>query len=434
MDATARSQIAGRAGVPHPCVAARGRPGNFALRLSMLECWTLGLSLFLLSGGIFVLLMSTPDGGLPAENRNFLQLLNIPVYAAALLTLARRPQTFLLALRRNLPFALLLALPFLSVLWSVSPGITLKRAIGLALSMLLAYALAIRFTPRQLLILVSLVLGSCMVLSLAMLVVAPHLALMPTGPELRGVFSHKNVLGWNAALALIATVALAADTRADLRGVGFALTAASAACLLLSQSATSLGVAVSAVPLVLFYSNLARADAVGRLLLIVLAFLATMALLLSFDLIVAPLLESAGKDATLTGRVPLWHLVDQRISERLMLGFGYQTFWTEGNGDAWQIWSKIGWMAPHAHNGYRDSMLSVGLVGTLVLALVLFRAVRQGATLHCRQPEAGWAWLNVLVGAFLVMNLTESLLLAQNSLLYTLFATAVLQFSLNSRR
>lgn len=433
MDATARNQIAGRAGVPRPSVAARGRPGNFALRLSMLECWTLGLSLFLLSGGIFVLLMSTPDGGVPAENRKFLQLLNLPVYAAALLTLARRPQTFLLALRRNLPFALLLALPFLSVLWSVSPGITLKRAIGFALSMLFAYALAIRFGPRQLLVLVALVMGGSMVLSLAIIAV-PHLAFMPETGELRGIFNHKNLLGWNAALALIVSAALASDRQAGLQLLGLGLAAASAACLILSQSATSLGVVVCAVPLALFYRNLARADGVGRLLLIVIALLATMALLLSFDLIVAPLLESAGKDATLTGRVPLWHLVDQRIAERLPLGYGYQSFWTEGNGDAWVIWSKIGWMAPHAHNGYRETLLNFGLAGAMVLAFVVFRAIRQGAALHCRQPEAGWAWLNVLVGAFLIMNLTESLMLAQNSLLFTLFAAAIISFSLGRPR
>jgi exopolysaccharide production protein ExoQ len=159
VDAIARSQIAGRPGVPRPSAAVLRRPGRFALRLATVETFLLAFSLFLLSGGIFVLLMSTPDGGVPAENRKFLQLLNLPVYLSALLVLARRPQTLMLAIRRNLPFALLLALPFLSVLWSVSPGITLKRAIGFALSMLFAYALAIRFTPRQLLVLVALVMA-----------------------------------------------------------------------------------------------------------------------------------------------------------------------------------------------------------------------------------------------------------------------------------
>jgi exopolysaccharide production protein ExoQ len=433
VDAIARSQIAGRPGVPRPSAAVLRRPGRFALRLATVETFLLAFSLFLLSGGIFVLLMSTPDGGVPAENRKFLQLLNLPVYLSALLVLARRPQTLMLAIRRNLPFALLLALPFLSVLWSVSPGITLKRAIGFALSMLFAYALAIRFTPRQLLVLVALVMGGMMVLSLAM-IASPHLAFMPETGELRGIFNHKNLLGWNAALALIVSTALAVDRHAGLQMLGLGLAAASAVCLVLSESATSLGVVVCAVPLGLFYRNLAVADGLGRLLLIVIAFLSTMALLLSFDLIIAPLLESAGKDATLTGRVPLWHLVDERIAERLPLGYGYQSFWTEGNGDAWVIWSKIGWMAPHAHNGYRETLLNFGVMGALVMAFVVFRAIRQGATLHCSQPEAGWAWLNVLVGAFLIMNLTESLMLAQNSLLFTLFAAAIISFSLRRPR
>ena len=98
------------------------------------------------------------------------------------------------------------------------------------------------------------------------------------------------------------------------------------------------------------------------------------------------------------------------------------------------IWSKIGWMAPHAHNGYRETLLNFGVMGALVMAFVVFRAIRQGATLHCRQPAAGWAWLNVLVGAFLIMNLTESLMLAQNSLLFTLFAAAIISFSLRRPR
>ena len=69
MDAIARSQIAGRPGVPRSPGVALRRPGRFALRLATVETWLLGFSLFLLSGGIFVLLMSNPDGGVPAENR-----------------------------------------------------------------------------------------------------------------------------------------------------------------------------------------------------------------------------------------------------------------------------------------------------------------------------------------------------------------------------
>ncbi|MGO7785777.1 O-antigen ligase family protein, partial [Rhizobium ruizarguesonis] len=73
-------------------------------------------------------------------------------------------------------------------------------------------------------------------------------------------------------------------------------------------------------------------------------------------------LEALGKDATLTGRVPLWELVDLEISDRWMFGYGYQAFWTVANPEATRIWLKIGWASPHAHNGYRDILLSFGII------------------------------------------------------------------------
>ncbi len=414
-----------------PARAAAPRTGAVGLRWQALECWLSGLALFILSGAVFMLLIMEPNGELSSSARKTLQLLSLPVYGVAFVMIARRPRKFVAALRSNLPLAILLTLPFLSVLWSISPSLTLRRAIGLDLSLLLAYALAIRFSPRQLLILVCLVLGTCMVLSLAIIPLSPHLAFMPGGTELRGVFNHKNVLGWNAALGVIATGALATDRHAGLRPLAIALFAASAACLLLSQSATSMGVALSAVPFALFYRGMARANATKRLFLIVLALLCVVALIVSLDLVIAPFLEGFGKDMSLTGRVPLWALVDHYIGKRLLFGYGYQAFWSDGSGDAWVIWTRVGWPAPHAHNGYRDALLSMGLAGAVLLLAVIARAVRQGAALHCRHPDAGWLWLNVVVGVFLVMNLTESLLLAQNSFLFTLFVTGIIQFSLH---
>jgi exopolysaccharide production protein ExoQ len=141
-------------------------------------------------------------------------------------------------------------------------------------------------------------------------------------------------------------------------------------------------------------------------------------------------LEALGKDATLTGRVPLWELVDTKISHHLLLGFGYQAFWTDGNPQAWAIWSKIQWMAPHAHNGYRDILLSFGLSGMALFVLVVVPAIRRGASLQCRAPDDGWLWLNVLMIMVMVMNLTESIFLLQNDTIFILFTSAIIMFSL----
>jgi uncharacterized protein involved in exopolysaccharide biosynthesis/Mrp family chromosome partitioning ATPase len=146
--------------------------------------------------------------------------------------------------------------------------------------------------------------------------------------------------------------------------------------------------------------------------------------------LLVPLLEALGKDATLTGRVPLWREVDHAIGRRLLFGYGYQAFWADSNLDGWRVRAAAGWPAPHAHNGFRDTLLSLGLLGFIPLIWTIARAVRQGATLLCDAPEEGWLWLNVLVIMFLVMNLTETILLTQNSLLFVLFATAVIMFAI----
>ncbi len=124
-------------------------------------------------------------------------------------------------------------------------------------------------------------------------------------------------------------------------------------------------------------------------------------------------------------------MVDEAIGRQPLLGYGYQAFWTEASSGAWWIWSAVGWMAPHAHNGLRDTMLSLGMAGVALLLIVIGRAVCFGAVLLRRARGDGWLWLNVLVAMFLTMNLTESLLLVQNNFFFTLFAAAIIMFGLH---
>jgi exopolysaccharide production protein ExoQ len=400
------------------------------IRWRTIEWWGAGIALFLQTGAVIPLLMLGPQGDLDDSARAKLRLLTLPIYLIAILLLSRHPRQLLIALRRNLQLLLLLTIPFLSVVWSLSPAISLRRAVGLLGSVLLSYLLAIRFTPRQILILLAIVLGPCMVLSLVMMGAAPRLAFMPMESDVRGVFVHKNVLGWAAALSSLVSGMLAIDRSIGFRRTGLFLLIASLACLAVSKSMTGMLTTISAFFFTGFFLLLTRARGLSRMVFALVFVQAVGLFLISLSEFLVPALEALGKDATLTGRVPLWALVDERISHHLLFGYGYQAFWTPGNLEAWEIWEVIGWMAPHSHNGFREIMLNLGLVGLLSLALVMVRALRQGAVLQCSAPEDGWLWLNVLVCMFLVMNLTESMFLAQNDLFWILFTTAIVAFSL----
>ncbi|MBY4611217.1 O-antigen ligase family protein [Rhizobium sp. 9T] len=395
----------------------------------IIECWGAGISLLFQAGALLPLILADADGALSESARSILRLPCIPIYVFTAVILIRNFPQFLTALRRNLIVPLILALPFLSTLWSIAPPTTLRRAIGLLFCVLLSYVLAIRFTPRQLLFLLFVTLGTCIVLSVVISVVSPALATMPDG-AMRGVFIHKNVLGWYAALMILVATAVLIDGTFGLRRTAFILLAAGIICLASSGSMTAIIATSVAFCLIGFYSLLQRSSSIGRVVIVLFFVQLAVGILISLHEFLVPALEALGKDATLTGRVPLWELVDREISDRWMLGYGYQAFWTTANPEATHMWSKIGWAAPHAHNGYRDILLSFGIAGMIPFALMLPHAIRQGAMLHCHDGQYGWLWLNVLTIMILVMNLTESIFFVQNDAIFILFTTATIMFSL----
>jgi exopolysaccharide production protein ExoQ len=401
-----------------------------ALSWRAIECWGAGLCIFLQTGALFPLLLADADGALSDHAKSILRLLCLPVYGFTLLMLVRNFPQFLTALKRNWLVPLMVAMPFVSVFWSVGPSTTFRRAIGLLFTVLLAYVLAIRFTPRQLLLLAFATFGTCIVLSLLIFVASPGLARMPMDSAMRGIFIHKNSLGWYAGMLILVSTAVLMDGHRGLRRTALLLLIAGGTCLVGSGSMTAMIATVSAYCLIGFYSVLQRLRGISRIVFILFFVQMAVGLLLLLHEFLVPFLESLGKDATLTGRVPLWELVDVQIADHLLLGFGYQAFWTEANPEAWIIWSKIQWMAPHAHNGFRDTMLSFGISGMTLFALMLLQAIRQGAVLQCRDPHYGWLWLNVFTIVVLVMNLTETILLIQNDAIFILFTTGIIMFSL----
>jgi exopolysaccharide production protein ExoQ len=397
------------------------------LRWRTVEWWGAGIALFLQMGAIFPVLLMDDSGGLSDSARSQLRALNMPAYVIAAALLSRHPSQVSIALRRNLPIVVLIVLAVLSIAWSQSPSITVRRVVALLGSALIAYLLALRFTPHQLVLLLGYLLAPLMLLSLAAVATGSG-----NGPA-TGVFINKNVLGWVSAFAVIVGYALTRDAVIGRRSLGVILLSSATVCLTSSTSTTALMAVFAAVVFGVVHQMLRRVHGLSRLLLIVLLIWAAAAFLSSLQVVIVPVLELLGKDATLTGRVPLWNEVDEAIAARPLLGYGYQAFWTPASAEAWRIWATVGWDAPHAHNGYRETMLSLGIVGFATFATVVLRGLGQGASLERRAPAQGWHWLNVFIGTFLVMNLTESLILAQNDFFWILFMACVIMMSLRYR-
>lgn len=396
-----------------------------------LEWWCVGLALTLQSGAFFPLWLMGPDGDLNDAQKARLRLVAVPAYLISIMLLWPHWAVIVQAVRRNLLLVALMVLPFVSMAWSISGSLTLRRAVGLVLSMLLGYLLAIRFTPRQLLLLIAMVLAVCIGASLVVAAAMPRLGFMPGESTMRGVFTHKNGLGQIACLAVVMAAAMIWDSDRRLHRFGLVMFGPSALCLVMSQSATALLAAAVALAMAAFHVPLARRAGLPRTVLVLISLQFVALVLLWLDTELLSFLRALGKDATLTGRVPLWAEVDRDINARLLTGYGFAAFWSDNNPEAWRIWGQIGWQAPNAHNAWRESLLDFGLIGPVLLGTILGRAVWQVSVLHCAAPRAGWLWLNAFLALVLTISLTESSVMGQNELMWILTTAIVLMAGLH---
>ena len=86
------------------------------------------------------------------------------------------------------------------------------------------------------------------------------------------------------------------------------------------------------------------------------------------------LLETFGRDATFTGRIPLWeHLLGMDLNT--WFGAGYEAFWL---GDRLQdIWDMHWWMPNQAHNGFIETYLNLGRIGLFLIIGILISTYRK---------------------------------------------------------
>ena len=83
------------------------------------------------------------------------------------------------------------------------------------------------------------------------------------------------------------------------------------------------------------------------------------------------IVQSSGKDATLTGRTDLWRVSDQYIYANPFVGIGYSAFWVAENLDAVKLWKMLGIPVGNPfnfHNTPRQIVVELGIVGFFLAA------------------------------------------------------------------
>ncbi len=360
-----------------------------------------------------------PDGDSDASG--LIIALYFPAYLVALaLALTTFAKTAAAALRAPL-LAALIGLVFVSMVWSIDPGVTFRRGVALFFTTLAGLALAARYEwPRLLEVLATafaVIAVCCVGLAVALPSYGRMTELFPGA--WRGVWFEKNALGDNMSIGCIIFCAAAILNPAR-RRLWTAMTVPAFGLILLSTSKTSL------VSLMIGFAALAFVFLVkrGPVMAVITTFISvTATAALGFVLYFASDAAFAllGKDATLTGRTKLWDGVLPQILTRPWTGFGYGAVWNDKG-----IWGPLAWIskragfvAQHAHNSWLEIWLGIGYGGLAIFALYFAQTWVRGLIAAYRRPGGYFALPFLTV--FSLMTLTESVVAVYNDFIWVIF-------------
>jgi exopolysaccharide production protein ExoQ len=116
-------------------------------------------------------------------------------------------------------------------------------------------------------------------------------------------------------------------------------------------------------------------------------------------------LETMGRDSTLTGRTAIWEGL-LRVPINPLVGTGFESFWL---GDRLEkLWTLNEFSnITEAHNGYLEVYLNLGAVGLVLLSTLMVTAYRNVLRLLDSDPRSGRLRLGFFVIA-VVYNFTEA--------------------------
>ncbi len=305
-----------------------------------------------------------------------------------------------------------------SVAWSANPEESLRRALALIGTTIAGLYLGLHFEPKQQLKLIAYAIGVGAIASVVVIIAVPSVGITPEG--MQGVYNLKNSLGRMMCLGALCFAMLTLSERRR-RAASVVMFLLCCTLLLLSKSATAVVVTLLMLVLLPFRKLLYLRT---RRLLAAVAILIPMMAAATFWIVESSedILKVLGRNSSLSGRIPLWQLVLKSISDHPIRGYGFTAFWNSWAGE--RVSHAVNWDAavPHAHNGFLEVWLGLGLIGLALVLINLSRNFLFALGVATRNREVEYSWPLLLVVFTVLYNVTENSLLAVNSLPWIAYA------------
>ncbi len=300
--------------------------------------------------------------------------------------------------KKALPLLVLVAVAFLSIQWSIQPTATKSAALWLAGTTLFGIYFGSRFTLRQQINILCVVVICAAVLSIIAVKLFPEVAI-GTGSfagDWQGIYLHKNRLGRIMSLGVMLFVIRI--SRYNIKDLFYIAGLLLCAFLLVkSDSSSGLVVALAVILTRLGLDFLSKDRALYKSLIIS-ASITAAGLILAILANPSEAAALVGRTGTLTGRTTLWAYLMNFVHERPWTGYGFDAFWSRDSITLEIVQRSVYWAPNHAHNGVLEVLLDLGVLGLILLGLiwlsVFVRAMR--LALARNSLEARWPLMYVV--------------------------------------
>ncbi len=350
------------------------------------------------------------------------------VWFTAIVLICASYKRALHVLSRDIFVFIFILIVYSSSIWSVNPGFT-ERFMPEVLQMTtFGIYLATRFSLKQQLRFVAwtFAIGAIASILVVWRLPAAGLHWNDHPGSWKGIYDYKNTFGSLMVLNSIAFLLIPID-KAKHRIYKWGFFALSLLMIYFSTSKTSLVVSFLTIVIVLFYQKFRWKGKISVFyidaLLLFLGSAATIVIGLWVEI-----LGAMGKDATLTGRIPMWNVAFTELMHRPWFGFGRGAFWAEKSKYAIDAGYAVsqGFIPPHAHNGFIDIMLDVGFVGfvffLISFVIVYFRSLK----LAYASDNAEDIWPLAFLLFLTLNNMMESYLLRLANVYWVLYVATAL--------
>ena len=347
------------------------------------------------------------------------QVVFIFLFMASVFALVGNLNSLIAFIKREKYLSILVAYCVISLIWSEESFISFKRSFQLFVEYLVILMAVLFIKPQKALNTMRVVITLYILTTFFLVMTFPQ-AVDPAFNTWRGFTAQKNGLAQIALFCFLSSLFFYSKEDSTLTKYwNYGITGSSVLIIFMASSSTIILVFIIIVGILIFIkiSKIFSVIGMGKVIFVtVISFVVILLFLIGLFAgeVFALITDIFEKDLSFTGRTIYWPYLLGDVQKKLLLGWGFGTYWVLGSEHIYRLFIVENLVMNTAHNGFIDLALQVGLIGFIIFIIMVVVFFRRSL-----KTDNYTAVLYLI--AMLMSNITSTVFLGDKSLTFGFF-------------